>query len=46
MSKFNSWMKASTLLLLWTAGAIASPAQTLTTLYSFAGTTATNLRRR
>jgi uncharacterized repeat protein (TIGR03803 family) len=35
MSKFNWWTKACTLFLLWAATAIALPAQTVTTLYSF-----------
>jgi uncharacterized repeat protein (TIGR03803 family) len=35
VSKFNWWMRASALFLLWAATAIASPAQTFKTLYSF-----------
>jgi uncharacterized repeat protein (TIGR03803 family) len=37
MIKLNSWMKACTLFLLWAATAIALPAQTFTTVHSFAG---------
>jgi uncharacterized repeat protein (TIGR03803 family) len=35
VSKFNWWTRASALFLLWAATAIASPAQTFKTLYSF-----------
>jgi uncharacterized repeat protein (TIGR03803 family) len=38
MIKFDSWTKACTLFLLWTATAIVLPAQTFTTLHSFNGT--------
>jgi uncharacterized repeat protein (TIGR03803 family) len=38
MSKFNWGIRACGVLLLWAAGAVALPAQTFTTLHSFAGT--------
>ena len=35
MSKFNCWMRASALFLVWATAVVALPAQTLKSLYSF-----------
>jgi hypothetical protein len=35
VSKFNCWMRASALFLLWVTAVVALPAQTLKSLYSF-----------
>ena len=37
VSKFNCWMRASALFLLWATAVVALPAQTLKSLYSFNG---------
>jgi uncharacterized repeat protein (TIGR03803 family) len=42
VNKLNSWTKACTLFLLWTATAITLPAQTFTPLHSFNGTDGNN----